>query len=246
MRACPSEMRLEAHLLDPGSSPVREHVASCGGCQERLEEMRLLTAEFRRFVYPATVEQVREAASPRRWLKTLLTFTPVPALAAAAALLLVVIPRQPASDYVGTKGDPLSLTVFARTLDGSQPLPDGGRVPPGTALRFQVHPPPAPCRLWLVSVDETSQVSRLYPTQGDEGADVTASGPLPGGAILDGRIGPERIFAICSPKPLPYRNVERAARVAAAGGAERVRKAQELTGLPAGVAQTTHLVEKAR
>ncbi len=48
MTRCPSDLELEAHLLDPARSPAAGHVAGCARCQARLAEMTALGDEFRR------------------------------------------------------------------------------------------------------------------------------------------------------------------------------------------------------
>src|SRR5512142_1360611 len=228
MTRCPSDLELEAHLLDPERSRAAAHVATCARCQARLEEMRRVGDEFRREVYPATVDAVVERSRARRpsrrWLVAL---APVAAAAAAAAFLFL----GPSDDYVGVKGGELALAVFVAGPEGARGVADGAPVPANAALRFQVRPARA-CRLWLLSVDASGQVSRLYPAAGDEAAEVAApGGPLPGGAILDGRPGPERIFAVCTERTLPFSAVERSAQ-AAGRGDSAVRASRGLSGLP--------------
>jgi hypothetical protein len=238
---CPSDLRLEAYLLDAASSGLFPHVDVCLDCQARLRRMNAEGEEFRRFVYPATVDAVVEAARPavrRNWFAVLVPF----AAAAAAGLLVLVVPAPP-DGYVGTKGDALGLTVFVGTPEGARAVPDGGSIPAAAAVRFQVRSS-SPCRVWIVSVDASGQVSRLYPPWGDEGAEVTVGSPLPGGAVLDGKPGPERIFAVCSPQPVSLQALEAAGRVVAAGGGDGVRRTRALEGLPAGTAQASLLLEK--
>jgi hypothetical protein len=243
MTACPSELKLELHLLDPTASAVAGHVARCPDCRVRLDAMERLGAEFRAQVFPATVEWVVGAARPGRTLRWLLAWAPFPALAAAGALLFLVPAPRPPDDYVGLKGVELGLAVFAQVQGAARAVGDGDRVPAASALRFQLKPS-APCRLWLVSVDGAGQVSRLYPATGEASAPLGGPGPLPGGAVLDGRPGPERIYAVCTREPLAFSEVERAARAAAAGGVRGVRSGGALHGLPRGAAQATLLLEK--
>jgi hypothetical protein len=239
---CPSDLGLEAHLLDPAASRLEAHLGSCASCRERIARMEREGQEFHRYVFPATVEVVQDAAGKRTgWPRWLVALAPATALA-AAALFLLVAPRHPPEDYVGVKGG-LALTIFVQAPGGAQALADGAQVPANAALRFQVRPK-QPCRLWLVSVDSTGQVSRLYPPAGEGGAELSQPGPLPGGAILDGRGGPERIYAVCTSQPLPFAAVERTARTAAGGGEAAVRGAGPLRGLPEGAAQETLLLEK--
>jgi hypothetical protein len=169
---------------------------------------------------------------------------PVPALAAALAFF-VVTPSGPPGTYVGAKGPPLTLMVYTQTLHGPRSLSDGSSVPASAGLRFKVNVA-QPCRLWVVSVDEKAAVSRLYPPTGEGGAHVHLAGALPGGAVLDGQSGPERIFGVCAQQPVPFADVERAVRTSASGGAEAVRSARALQGIPHGAFQATLLIEKVR
>jgi hypothetical protein len=137
------------------------------------------------------------------------------------------------------------MTVYTATLDGARSLADGSSVPASASLRFQVSVT-RPCRLWVVSVDEQAAVSRLYPPSGEGGAEIRAAGALPGGAVLDGEAGPERIFGVCAQEPLPFAELERAVHASASGGAEAVRGARSLSGIPHGAVQTTLLLEKVR
>ncbi|HEX9052482.1 MAG TPA: DUF4384 domain-containing protein, partial [Anaeromyxobacter sp.] len=166
----------------------------------------------------------------------------LPLGAAAAAAVLLVLARPPAG-HVGTKGGGLGLSVFVSDGAAARAVTDGEAVPAGAAVRFQVRPARA-CRLWVVSVDGAGQVSRLFPPTGDSAAALETASTLPGGARLDGRAGPERIFAVCSPAPLLYADVERAAQASAAGGEGPLRAARALPGLPPGAAQATVLLEK--
>jgi len=239
----PSELVLEKHLLTP-SAEVSAHAADCPLCTARLQRMAEEGETFRREVYPRAVVAVREAASPverpgRRWF---LAAIPV---AAAAALLLVVRSGGPGPDYVGLKGGALGLSVFVGTAADTTAVVDGARVAPDAALRFSLRTT-GTCRLWLASVDASGQVSQLYPPSGGAPATVAESGPLPGGAILDGQAGPERLYAVCTSRPLPWDLLVGRIHDAAQGGAAGVRQAGPLRDLPDDGAQATLLLEKTR
>lgn len=244
---CPSDLALERHLLALAGSPLAGHLAACPGCAARLATLQRQGEEFLRFVYPATVEAVEAAAahpglfsSWRRW------FALVPALGGAAALALFLArPVAPPDDYLGVKGGgPLGLAVFVQEGSAPRSARDGEPVPAGASLRFRVRTA-RPCNLWLLSVDGRGQVSRLYPTQGEGGAALERSADLPGGAVLDGQAGPERIIALCAPAPLGWSSAEAAVRAAfGAPGPEAVRRVTAIAGLPAGTAQDALLLEK--
>jgi hypothetical protein len=164
--------------------------------------------------------------------------------AAAAAVLLLVRPAGPPDDYVGIKGaGDLGLTVFTQSADGApRILADGAQVSASAALRFRVRSASA-CRLVVVSVDGDGNVSRLDPA-GAEGFALSPGGQdLPGGVQLDGKAGPERVFAACAPALEPDSAMD-AAREAASGGPAAVRRASGLQGLPPGASQATLLIEK--
>jgi hypothetical protein len=237
----PSELALEQLLLDPRHAPAAAHVDGCPDCQARLESMRREGDYFHATVYPATVNAVRAAVPrSRRWLPLLLPL----AAAAAAALVVMVRPEAPDDGYVGTKGAELVLSVFVSSAgEPAHAVADAAPVPASSALRFKVRTS-TPCSLWLLSIDARGEVSRLYPASG-EAAPARDAAALPGGAVLDGRPGPERIFAVCSSAPLPFDAVAAAARGALGGGGEAgVRGLSHLPGLPGRAAQATLLLEK--
>jgi hypothetical protein len=236
----PSELALEAYLLDRDRSPVAPHLADCDHCRARIARMEHEGEDFRRFVLPATLDAVLEKNAPGRrkpWL-WLLGIAPV---AAAAALIVAVLPKGPPEGYVGEKGG-LSLAAYLGGPGGAKMVQDGQAVQPAAALRFSVAPH-GRCNLWVVSVDESGQVSRIYPSNGDGGAPVSKQGALPGGAVLDGRTGLERFYAVCSPGPLAYDELAKSVR-ASVRGADDVRKGPALSRLPKGTRQASLLLEK--
>jgi hypothetical protein len=243
MSTHPSDLALEQHLMSPEGSVVAPHLDGCGACRDRLGQMQRVGDEFRAFVYPATVGKVMEAAAPsrRRWLPV---FVPV-AVAAAAGLFVVFMPPVPPDGYTGAKGGGLGLSVFvADGPSSARALEDGEVVSASAALRFKVRPV-KPCQLWVVSLDSTGQVSRIYPPSGVAGGSLRESAALPGGAVLDGHAGPERLFAICSREALDFDTLARAVRSASGAASEdAVRKTQQLVGLPPGTDQATLLLEK--
>ena len=221
----PSELKLERHLLDPERSPIKQHLAGCERCRARVAEMEKQGEDFRRFVYPATLEGV----SRRRWALPRALWVLAPA--AGLATVLLIARTGPTSDYIGTKGDALTMTAYASLPSGAKVLADGEAVPASVSLRFRVRTE-RPCTLALVSVDATGQVSKLYAQE--VRGDVT----LPGGVRLDGKAGPERFFAVCA--SAGYDAVEQAARRVG----EEIRQKRELPGVQG--PQASLLVEKTR
>jgi hypothetical protein len=201
--------------------------------------------DFRRFVFPATVDAIQDAAEKRRrglsWF-----FAPAAAVAAVATALVLVwrAPEGPRPDYVGVMGNDLKLAVFVDAKGGVRAVEDRARVAPDAAIRFKVGA--QGCRLWVVSVDAKGEVSKLYPSTGRYPAEIPSGGELPGGAVLDGTPGPERLYAVCAASSeLPWPDLVLAVKDAAGGGAERVRSAGRLTKLPPDASQVTLLLEKA-
>lgn len=241
---CPSELALEAYLLEPARSPLGAHLDGCEACRARVARMREEGDEFRRYVFPATVDAVQSAAERRR-PRLAFILAPVAAFAALTAALLVFVklqgPAGPPSDYVGFKGSGVGLSVFVNGDEGARPVEDGAAVPASGALRFKVNPAVA-CHLWIVSVDSKGEVSRLYPPAGGR-AELRGAGPVPGGAVLDGEAGPERIFAVCATERTSWDDVRRAATPAAAGAAG-VRAARALGAPLSGAPHSTLLLEK--
>lgn len=239
---CPSDLALEGYLLEPERSPVAGHLAACEPCRGRLARMNEEGEAFRRFVFPATVEAVERAAARRRFPRWTLILAPTFA-AAAVALALVVRTPQPDPDYLGVKGRDMTLSVFVNAADGARAVPDGAPVPASSELRFRVRPA-GDCWLWILSVDEAGVVSRLYPPKGVP-PDRRAPGPVPGGAVLDGLAGPERIYAVCAPdEKMGWGEVKGAAEQVALGGSDRVRAARELGGPLSDARQASLLLEK--
>lgn len=241
---CPSDLALENLLLDPTSGALRPHLEACARCQARLAEMRRQGEDFHRFVFPATVAAIEEAAARRPGWSLAAWLAPLPALAVAAAVLLMVGPGEPPELYVGAKGgNSMGLAVFLHGSNGIHPARDGEVVPAASSVRFKVRPA-RPCRLWVLSVDAAGQVSRIFPTEGEGGVEVVRTTELPGGAVLDGQAGPERFLALCAPGPIPYARVEGAVRAAVSAGPEAVRSLRAIPGLPAGTVQDSVLLEK--
>jgi hypothetical protein len=242
---CPSDLSLESHLLDPEHSPIAAHVYGCARCTERLDRMRREGEDFARNVFPLTVDAIERAAARPPWWRRPAFVLPLPAFAAVAAVLLLVRPAGPPDDYVGVKGDAggLGLTLFTAGPSGVAPLRDGDSIRASAAVRFRVRSS-AGCHLWIVSIDDSRTVSRLYPAVADRAEWIVASEQdLPGGAVLDGRLGPERIYALCTPHSLVWPAVESAVRAAAARPAS-VRAPAPLSDLPPGASWHSLLLEK--
>ena len=129
MNRHPSELALEAYLLDRETSPVAPHLGGCEHCRARVARMEHEGEDFRRFVLPATLDAVLEKNAPerrKRWL-WLLGIAPV---AAVAALIVAILPSgEPPVGYVGVKGG-MSLVAYLGATGGAKIVLDGQAVKP--------------------------------------------------------------------------------------------------------------------
>jgi hypothetical protein len=253
---CLTDLVLEEHLLSPEARPLPAHVDGCGLCRSRLAEMREQGAQFRMSVYPRTIDHVLEKGGRTgstfrwSWAVALSSLVPVAALAVVFALRST---HTIFGEQTQTKGNlgslspatakDLPFTVFVGTPEGGRRVSDGSVVPPDAQLRFRVDPP-SRCWFSVVSIDAAGQVSQLYP-EAPTGIEVPRAS-LPGGAILDGRAGPERLFALCSAKPLSVPEVQAEVRERLPASGASVRDMSRLAGVPADVLQGTLLIEKTR
>lgn len=238
--ACPSDLRLEAYLLDPAKSGLTPHVGGCESCRVRIQRMNAEADDFRQYVFPATVDAVVAAAAPRPGLGWFGALLPI-AAACAAGLLVFLKPVSP-EGLLAAQGQVLSLEVFADTPEGGQQLTNGQLIPLAAPLRFKVSSS-VPCRVHVVAADCEGNVTVLYPTPGEQAAVVNGTSVLPGEAKLKGDEGPERIYAICSREPLPMLALAVTLSDQATGDDDRVRRAVRLSGLPPSTLQATLLVE---
>jgi len=168
-------------------------------------------------------------------------------LVAVAAILLLVELRSatPPRHTEGTRGGEggLELMLFAPAPVGVASVPERGSVSAGAALHFRVRSA-SPCHLWILAVDGTGAAHRLYPQRGDGGWLVGAGEQdLPGGALLDLSIGPERVYAICTAHALPWTAAEASVRAAIARPSS-VQLPTPLAALPTGAAWQSILLEK--
>jgi hypothetical protein len=246
---CPTDLELEAVIATEEAALAAHgaHLKDCEHCAARLGWMRDAAQAFNMVVFPSTREKVVRrimGGSWPGWWKWLVPL-PIAAATAAAAIVLLVRPPEPEPDYVGVKGlggPALEVYVGEAGPEGKvRRLVDGDRVHPGDGLRFVAQAPGK--RVFIVTVDARGQVSKLYPASGTE--PVPASGILPGGAVLDAVMGPERVYAVYVPADvttIDLREVEAAARgVAEKGGPDAVRRMEML---PVEAEQQSVLLEK--
>lgn len=242
---CPQDLDLERALAgETAFAPALTHAEQCPSCTGRLAWMREAGDLFARRVFPATREAVvQKLHRPPWWARLRVALTVAVPAAVAAALLVVVLPslRAPGDGYVGMKGQggqaPLPFQVFVDRAGKAHELHPGDRVHPGDGLRFVVDAPDR--EVVLLSIDAQGHVSRLVP---GGTARVPQTGIVPGGSVLDGVLGPERIFAVELQPGLDVGQIEAAVREAVHSGGEHA--VREAGALPLRAPQSTILLEK--
>ncbi len=253
-----SRLTLDALAADALGAPARaeaeRHLGDCAVCRADIEETRAVRARFARDVFPRTENEVLARASSalgRERARRVWVFAALPAIAAAAAIVLAIAPgggsphvEHPSSDdYVGVKGD-ASLRVIAKRRNGEiVELVDGARLHPGDGLRFIVEP--AGQRFLIVaSIDGEGKASLFYPTSGTSSAQLPPGGrvELPGSIVLDDARGRERIYALFSKAPMPTASVLDALSSLGKGGPSAILETRSLA-VPADV-QRSLLIEK--
>jgi hypothetical protein len=185
------------------------------------------------------------APSPR-WL--------VPALAGAAAMVVAVaVLRVPEAAHVSTgvpgeterlKGaGPRLIAHRERPAGKPEELASGARTRAGDVLQLSYVSAGAPYGA-ILSIDGRGNVTRHWPKAGDAAAPLAAGGavPLDHAYVLDSAPSFERFFLVTAPAPFPVGAAVSAARRLAAAGADPARAGP--LELPAGLAQTSQLVEK--
>jgi hypothetical protein len=207
--SCPSDFTLQRLRANELPRTGAGHLDQCPSCQRRLA---LMAAPPPPLDLPAVL-RAASAARPswrpgfvRRWLLAA-------AAGAAVAAILVVLPGRPANQ---TKGTAFTLSVIARTGDGSiRRIEPGARLRPGDQLRFEVSTLWPRAGVALVSMDGQGRVSALAPAHGIM---TTVEGGrrvlLEEAVELDDTPGPERIWLVACEQPMAIASVMEAARAA--------------------------------
>jgi hypothetical protein len=251
---CPADFGLEAFWLDgqPEDSPVGRHINQCRQCRARLKTIEEEAGQFRKELYPATVEAVVDRVvadqSVFRGLFTKLFFSPRLAAVAALGVLIVVLtlvvfgPEQntPKDDgYIGIKGT-VGLQVVCKRKDLGFRLKAGDSLIAEDMIKFVVAPP-GPGYVMIVSMAADSGLSLYFPTDSKQARQISGQEQtLPGSIVLDDSQGAERIFVLFSATPFDFEAVKQAAGQALS----KSGKISELEKLPLDVAQTSLLFFK--
>jgi hypothetical protein len=173
-------------LSPEGHARLREHVKTCTECREGYEQLSRVESALEKRVLPKNREALLEAqlmkrvqaseraAAPERrsfwdWWKVAL-----PAVAAAAVALLVVVPRGN-GEFQARKGSTESVfgvRAFCVSSEGKvigEALP-GGRLecPEGAAVQFSYTTPPgARARLSVAAKSSSGERLQFFPREGE-------------------------------------------------------------------------------
>jgi hypothetical protein len=157
----------------------------------------------------------------------------VAALSGAGAVLLfqrVEFGARPEVEHQ-VKGS-ADLLVYARSAERITLLDRFNRgVQPGTEVRFILTGVPEEhTHVMIVSVDARGTAAVYYPYEGKSSAALPGPGrwEIPGSIVLDDTLGPERVFALFSKKPLDAAEVQKELVRAAKPGANAIRDLTQL------------------
>ena len=206
---------------------AQAHIAACPRCAQDLAELRSSRGKFETEVFARTLPSL-EKRSRRRWYWIL----GAPALAAAAATAVVLVPR--ATDEGGpdviAKGGPV-CEVFARRQDRVFAVQDGAALAPGDEIRFVVQP--AGYQHVMVASVDAAAVASVYAPFGARSslrlASATDRAALPGSVRLDATPGPERIDCLFSRRPIDAMPVLARLREMGAAGPAALRAGPVVT-----------------
>ncbi|HEX8436368.1 hypothetical protein [Archangium sp.] len=192
---------LECYLVDALDAASRAQVeavlAESEADRARLQELRAESAAFLVQHPPGPLVARFESSQRRWWHNPLALFTPVLAVAAAVALVVLV----PTEDPYTTKGG-VSLALHRKQGEGSVRVTPGETLSPGAALRFEVRAQEKSGYVAVVSRDAAGVVSVYSPYEGPAAVPYSAEAALLPEAIELGEVeGEEVVYALFSPKP---------------------------------------------
>jgi hypothetical protein len=208
---CPSSLRLslslgEDELSQKERADIESHLAGCTRCRQRIEELK----RERRALYERVPRLDLKETRPRpRWR---------PALAATCACLLLAIGAwlfwggEERPGGVAFKGEAPALSFRVeredRVFEGRAHM----QLRPGDRIRF-AYSLGEDAYLLIINLDGEGKTTAYYPSGGGDSLAVEAGQKvfLPGSIRLDEYLGPERIFAVFTRKPLRVSEAEAAA-----------------------------------
>jgi hypothetical protein len=226
-----SSLAIDALALDalPRDGAERAHLATCTVCKARVDDAQALRAQLPPRVMVRTLEALDRRA------RFAVAFRVIAPLAVAAALVVVVLTRTTvperapdAAPELAIKGKP-DLQVYALRDRRVFRVDDGDALIAGDEIRFAVTPAGAGYVL-IASLDGAGRATIYVPYGGGSSVavDAHARTELPGSIVLDDAPGPERVFAVFTPSPIPAGDVQVALQRLAAVGPEQLRGSPRL------------------
>lgn len=228
----PSRLQLDLHLAgvagDPLAAYPADHLADCPRCQARLERMASDYSDFlERYPTPASLERpgrstpdlpepALSSSTPRRRLRVWGAAAAVAATVAAAVVvgLLWIPPGRDAQLLLPPTGTERvkggSVVEIAVKRDGASTRFEGQPLQSGDVLAFRVTTDRR--YLLLVSVEETGRINVFLTDPSGQHSMAITPGPrqvLPRGVELDDYVGPERLLAMLTDRPLSVATVRR-------------------------------------
>lgn len=215
---------LQLKALDAAKAgDAQKHLDGCSSCQGRFGELEKDAQHFEQFVFARSLPKVEAKLSKpalfsfagARWL------LPALGLASAAALVMVFSVNGGGTEtedevYIGRKGNPVELAVFAQRAGTQLQVKKGTTMKPGDKLRFVVNPGKDQY-VMIASRDGAGAFNVYYPFNGQTSAAVSGLPggnrvELPGAVELDDTLGEERLVAVFSEKPVQASDVDAALR----------------------------------
>lgn len=173
-----------------------------------------------------------ERFSRKRWSRKARIALPLALLFSALGVGVVLLagPAESSREFQ-LKGD-VELLVYARQEHHTELLDRFNRlVHPGDEVRFILTGVPDDhSHVLIVSVDGAGVATVYFPYGGTRSAPVPGPGrwEVPGSIVLDGTLGPERVFALFSKQPLAVAELEPALRRLGRAGKNALRDVQAL------------------
>jgi hypothetical protein len=204
---CPSDLVLAQYearsLADPERAQIASHVAACSRCTRWLEEGReafdaLPDADKHRIV--TTMLEASKSAKRRPSPAWIGVFA-----AAAAAVLVISLPKIDPNEDTTPKGKGLSLRVYRERQGSVEKALVGEPFQKDDRLRFEVDLP-KPGHVMIVGVEERGDKYRCFPNRGDDSAALPAGERqlLPDTIQLDESVGQETLHLLLCPEPFGF------------------------------------------
>jgi hypothetical protein len=236
---------LDGELTENRARVLTEHAAGCGTCGSRLRAQRALIGRLRapgasplddRFIVDLDrrLDALPRRMAPKRWSRTAVAFSGFTAVAAAAVMIVVALPRHPPGLFTPRGGARTWQELVAVSLSAEQ-APAPGTVARSRPLRAKdkLHPregivaqvrngnSDASVHLMVFGVDSADEVHWIQPAWTDP-AQNPRSVEIPPGATLGSSpdatapenpaLGRFRVIWIFSRAPLDVRYVEKIIR----------------------------------